>query len=636
MPASLRRRWFAACAVSLGTTGAGIGQAAGELRRADALAVVDLQPKIDIAIARGVARLLDLQQRDGSWFAHSDHFAGGQTALCVYTLLKAGLPPAHPGIQRGLAHLTSVRPDKVYVAGAMLMALAETGDGKHRPQMERIVADLLEGQRGSWDYPRKPNETALHGDQDLSITQFALLGLRAAAHAGVKVPAAAWQDALRTVPRYQERARSIGEGKQKTEVAGFRYHLNSAGPSTGSMTTAGLSCLWVARDGVGRLPVELGRQVDDAMRLGRNWLDHNFDTRDNPGFKGQRWLYYLYGVERASAFYQVAYWGGRPWYLDGAQVLIEKQNDDGAWAQPEAESGTCFAILFLKRATAAQTGKRSDGVRVLTSAEDVSDVGFKILGDAFGGPWTFLLTRVAAVDGTRTYVVDMVEYRVGDAAVTTVEGTGRAWTQTSDYASRWQPKVRGKVEITARVQARRSDADGKPVGDAVILESPPIETVVQEAFEPWMLEAATWKARNQIVAEEVEAAASSELDKGRAAAFAVDGREGSAWLCAADDPAPRLVLTFSKPVAARVMILTQANGARGFLSTFDLVRNVRVYVNGSKAAIVADLSAGELTPTRIELVRPTRVRRLEIAIGDHDGGTGTTGAAGFAEVALEK
>jgi len=624
-----------ACTV-VAAVGAATPQEPGELRREDALAVSELQPRIDQAIDRGVARLLDLQQRDGSWFGNSDHFPGGQTALSVYTLLKAGLPASHPGVRRGLAHLTTVQPSKVYVAGAMLLALAESGDPDRKPQMERVVANLLEWQQGSWPYPRAVDETGLHDGQDLSITQFALLGLRAARHAGVKVPPACWLEALRTVLRYQDRPRVMGAGKDKTEVAGFHYHLNPGGDSTGSMTTAGLTSLWVAREALGRLPHELDRDVEAAMRLGRNWLAYHFDVRDNPGFAGQRWLYYLYGLERVSALYGVAYWDDRPWYLEGARVLVDKQAAAGDWPHPDAESDTCFAILFLKRATAAKTGTRSAGPRTFTGDAPAADVGVRAFGDDIGGPFTFLLTRVGAADGTRAYAVDRVEYLVDDASVATVAGDGKAWTPARDYASRWQPKARGTVKLQARVLGHRLDADGAKVGEALALESPLLVVEVKEALEDWMLPAATWRARNQLTAGEVEAAASSVLEDGRRADRAVDGREGSAWVCAADDPAPRLVLTFAKSVTARFVVLTQANGARGFRTHFDLVRGVQLLINGSKTPLVAVMDQDELVPLRVDLGKSTRIRRLDIAITSHGGGKTHQGAAGFAEVALEK
>ena len=57
--------------------------------------------------------------------------------------------------------------------------------------------------------------------------------------------------------------------------------------------------------------------------------------------------------------------GANDWYVDGAELLLETQEKDGAWrrglrtpnrgmgagAYPDPLVETCFAILFLKRAT---------------------------------------------------------------------------------------------------------------------------------------------------------------------------------------------------------------------------------------------------------------------------------------------
>ena len=62
----------------------------------------DLQDRIDNAIDRGIEGLLAQQEIDGSWRAHTQGYAGGPTALIVYTLTKAGLPTSHPAIVRAL------------------------------------------------------------------------------------------------------------------------------------------------------------------------------------------------------------------------------------------------------------------------------------------------------------------------------------------------------------------------------------------------------------------------------------------------------------------------------------------------------------------------------------------------------
>jgi hypothetical protein len=47
---------------------------------------------------------------------------------------------------------------------------------------------------------------------------------------------------------------------------------------------------------------------------------------------------------------------GKDWYVRGAIFLLERQDEDGKWVdatgfRPHDVLGTCFALLFLKRAT---------------------------------------------------------------------------------------------------------------------------------------------------------------------------------------------------------------------------------------------------------------------------------------------
>jgi hypothetical protein len=59
-------------------------------------------------------------------------------------------------------------------------------------------------------------------------------------------------------------------------------------------------------------------------------------------------------VERAGSTAGTEWFGERPWYKEGSDWLVSKQNGDGSWGN---ESGgkkvadTCWALLFLNRAT---------------------------------------------------------------------------------------------------------------------------------------------------------------------------------------------------------------------------------------------------------------------------------------------
>ena len=94
-------------------------------------------------------------------------------------------------------------------------------------------------------------------------------------------------------------------------------------------------------------------------------MSHSLQRRANPQL-GQWHYYYLYGLERACVIAGKRYLGDHEWYLEGARLLVDAQRDDGSWssgqrtqfAPPDGASAaapaivdTCFALLFLQRAS---------------------------------------------------------------------------------------------------------------------------------------------------------------------------------------------------------------------------------------------------------------------------------------------
>jgi len=72
------------------------------------------------------------------------------------------------------------------------------------------------------------------------------------------------------------------------------------------------------------------------------------------GGQGGWQYYYLYALERAGIFVGTETLGAHEWYAEGAQYLLAQQKDDGSWLSKGADHAiwdTCFAILFLRRAT---------------------------------------------------------------------------------------------------------------------------------------------------------------------------------------------------------------------------------------------------------------------------------------------
>ena len=66
-----------------------------------------------------------------------------------------------------------------------------------------------------------------------------------------------------------------------------------------------------------------------------------------------RHRYYLYGLERVGGLLDQKMIGPYNWYEAGAQNLTSSQGGGGEWSN---ETETCYALLFLNKATASSTG----------------------------------------------------------------------------------------------------------------------------------------------------------------------------------------------------------------------------------------------------------------------------------------
>jgi hypothetical protein len=99
------------------------------------------------------------------------------------------------------------------------------------------------------------------------------------------------------------------------------------------------------------------QKVQQSVYDGLAWLEHSWSPFENPpGRPASYHVYYLYGVERAMDLVGDQLIGKHPWYSEMGQELLNRQNADGHWMsasthEPRDVIDTCFALLFLKRAT---------------------------------------------------------------------------------------------------------------------------------------------------------------------------------------------------------------------------------------------------------------------------------------------
>lgn len=616
------------------------------------------QPRIDNAIDTGIEFLLTMQMWDGSFRFYTDIYPAGSTGLALYTLLKCKVPRDHPAVRRAAAFLLENPPRQTYELATVLMALGSLGDPSHRDFMEELLDQLLEFQGARsvdgeddalWTYP-------YHGEiADLSNTQYAALGLRAAHRAGLRVPPRVWTSMTKGVLRYQEEPWEVEpvitdrrSTSSITRIAGFPYRVG--GVATSSMTTAGLGILGVCKEALGDFPAGQRRKVFNARRQALAWLAHNFTVEANVG-GNEHWLYYyIYGLERVGALWDIDHIGPHDWYWEGAKLLISRQVGDGSWSTQagldsnwaSSESDTCFALLFLARATAGpDTGVEAAGVdteQVWISEDPRIDTQWRITG---GNPSVFFISgfsdpvhaECAIGQGSaRGLRVVNVDYLVDGEVIATIPGDeSRKWSGER-FAARHEFKGNGTYRCAVRVTIRvPGEVEG--VGETAELDSETLVVEVEGGLDERLLEYPAHASENLLRNSQVLATASTTNSDGQAAAKAVDGLLGTGWMCSMGDPQPRLTLELARAQRGRVLLISQVNVDERSRGAHDRATRLRVVLNGRKS-LTFDLEGPGTDEEKciLELDRALSLRRLEITILERVPGNKWPGHIGISEV----
>ncbi|BBM85299.1 hypothetical protein [Candidatus Uabimicrobium amorphum] len=251
---------------------------------------------------------------------------------------------------------------------------------------------------GTWGYPQ--------GVGDLSNTQYALLGLFSAERLGLPVDKKIYYKVVRFFIDAQEKdgptirrpfvvpaadqpidwqwrkklEKQIAKLKKRNKTdslnklyprssvtvvtmraRGWKYREDH-GKVTGSMTTAGVACMVIAKAYLEKWRSsrwkKLLPQINESIRDGCAWIAHNFKVNRNPN--GGHLYYYLYGLERAGILSGVEHFASHNWYIEGAKKMLKDQKRNGKFKDNIID--TCFALLFLKRATVP--------VRIETQADE--------------------------------------------------------------------------------------------------------------------------------------------------------------------------------------------------------------------------------------------------------------------------
>ncbi|MEK7867137.1 MAG: prenyltransferase/squalene oxidase repeat-containing protein [Planctomycetota bacterium] len=369
------------------------------------------QAAVDAAIKKGAEFL---KSRGGGF---SEGFP--QSELVVLTLLHADVPVNESPLEEGIKWVRELDVekigfrDKTYRIGMASMALWSLSAQNNQQKLAQFAYFLVanQGPQGEWDYgqcvelpkelkpPEEPgaivsgggeggtvklppkkagggsqvqkkipiNPKRIGKDNDYSNTQYALLGLRACAEAGCVIPEKTWKDALKNLEAGQFPEGGWGYAWLTPENMDPNATLvHGAGEEPyGSMTCSGLCGLVICRH-----YIKEDWKKDKKVQKAKEWIGKNFSVEEHPNYKGrpmaggkkQFYYYYLYALERAGMLADTEAFGKHDWYNEGATVLLAQQQADGSWPDDELKNGniddTCFAILFLKKATQPIVPKR--------------------------------------------------------------------------------------------------------------------------------------------------------------------------------------------------------------------------------------------------------------------------------------
>ena len=357
--------------------------------RAPAEDVDPFQKRINTAIARGRDNLLS--QIPGMTAKLPGGYPMGRLALPLAAALKGGASTKDPAVVAAFDRLAKLQPAKTYGVACYLFALdalarkqAKEGvkrrsrtfvgrkphqaKGDVRKRMAQMVEWLVNARvsgMGYWHYG------VSSGGHDFSNSQFAILGLQIGIEHGIAVPRKVFEEiakifvssqTMMAAPEkinisYGLRLEDLLQNRRTTAKAqstsftvkpgGWQYHATKGG-SKASMTAAGASSLLVARNGLGRANLPLRQSLDKALVRSYAWINKNFNAFIQAGGGGHG-LYTMYSLEKVGDLGEIEKFGEHNWYVEGATILLDKQQGDGGWAGGYVN--TSFAVFFLTRAT---------------------------------------------------------------------------------------------------------------------------------------------------------------------------------------------------------------------------------------------------------------------------------------------
>ena len=267
---------------------------------------------------------------------HDAQQAGGETALVVQALLVSGESSQNPAIAKALKFLREASVNGVY-ARAMRAHVWSYLPQEYLSLLENDAGWLMEmadkHKLGLFDYTMAIAETSSEADH--SASQYGMLGLWQGTKRGLNIPRKYWE---RWVEHFVQ---------AQLEDGGWNYGRYPDAKSTGAMTAAGLTVLYIGQQELYRSRKFPEPKLAEAIEKGLGWLDREFTGITNPNQSGEYNYYYIYCIERVGLAAGLRYLNSRDWYQTCAEKIVATIKDAGSIEDDYVH--TAFALMFLAR-----------------------------------------------------------------------------------------------------------------------------------------------------------------------------------------------------------------------------------------------------------------------------------------------
>lgn len=285
---------------------------------------------------------IDAAVQNGSKFIKQSYRSGlkvdGLNEMALFAMASCGVDSSDEDFAHLLKSIIDLPPTMVYQAAFRALALSKINPKSYQAQLGECRDYLIRSQlqSGGWTYA-KVNSGA-NATADMSNTTYAVLGLACCRKFMISVPDEVF-----------ERGRAFIFAVQNSD-GGWGYRTDHERESYESMTENAIGSLYAMGDVAGIMRTK-ANDFTHALK----WLNDNFTVEENKfsSYQEGRLYYHLFALERVGTLSAAEKIKDRNWFEDGAKFILETQNDDGSWddGADTPVQNTCFALLFLKRAS---------------------------------------------------------------------------------------------------------------------------------------------------------------------------------------------------------------------------------------------------------------------------------------------